>query len=233
MIIHSYNERRFPFLPGDPEPPLPRAPATAGEVNARRDVILDAAGVELAERGYRGATIRRIARRAGLAEGTIYNYFDGKEALLQGLLERLQRSEGRKLALGTRPPDDLRGIVEAWVAQRLEPAWERAELLRAVLPELLVDAELRRDYRRRTLAPSLQGVESFLERLRVAGRIGRDVDGATAARAVSGMILGLVILRLLEDDGLPPRPEDLVEPVAALLLEGLTGSTGDAGSGRS
>ncbi|GIW41990.1 MAG: hypothetical protein KatS3mg076_2567 [Candidatus Binatia bacterium] len=40
------------------------------------------AALELfAAKGVRGASTREIARRAGLAEGTIYRHFDGKEAL--------------------------------------------------------------------------------------------------------------------------------------------------------
>lgn len=201
---------------------MPRAPATTEQIARRRAAILDAAATELAERGYRGATIHRIARRAGLADGTVYNYFDSKEDLLTGLLERLQRLERRKLDLGTRPPGQLRALIEAWVERRLEPAWERADLLRALLPALLADADLRARYRTEVLEPSLEGVRKVLERLGDGGRI-RRFDARTGARAVSALVLGLVLLKLLEDDGLPARAGALVEPVTELLLDGLNG----------
>lgn len=202
---------------------MPRAPVTPGQIAARRDTILDAAAVELAERGYHGATVRRIARRAGLAEGTLYNYFPGKEALLTGLLERLQRGARRKIDLGTRSPGDLRAVIEAWAESRLAPAWAETELLRSVLPALLVDGELRARYRREVLGPSILAVEDFLRRLQAAGRI-RPLDVENGARVISATVLGLALLRLLQEEGLSERPADLVGPITDLLLQGLAAS---------
>jgi AcrR family transcriptional regulator len=52
-----------------------------------------AAAIEVfAEKGYDGASVRDIARLAGLTEGAMYRHFDGKEALareiFQGNIER-------------------------------------------------------------------------------------------------------------------------------------------------
>ena len=43
---------------------------------------MDAALAVFRERGYEGTTIPAIARRAGIAQGTVYNYFPSKERLL-------------------------------------------------------------------------------------------------------------------------------------------------------
>src|SRR5438067_6267949 len=56
----------------------------------RRAQILDAALHVMAEHGFRGASIKRIAERAGLrSPALIYWYFKDKEALLEALLEQL------------------------------------------------------------------------------------------------------------------------------------------------
>ncbi len=49
---------------------------------ASKDAILDAALEVFRERGYEGTTIPAIADRAGIAQGTLYNYFPSKEKLL-------------------------------------------------------------------------------------------------------------------------------------------------------
>jgi TetR/AcrR family fatty acid metabolism transcriptional regulator len=49
---------------------------------ARRRAILDSAVRVFAENGFFAARIRDIAAGAGVAEGTIYLYFDGKDDLL-------------------------------------------------------------------------------------------------------------------------------------------------------
>ena len=58
-------------------------------IEERRNQILDAAALLFARKGYKGATIREIAREAGVAEGTIYNYFDSKHDLLISLPQRI------------------------------------------------------------------------------------------------------------------------------------------------
>lgn len=49
---------------------------------ANRRAILQAAVTLIAENGFKTATMRRIARTAGVGEATIYNYFPTKEAIL-------------------------------------------------------------------------------------------------------------------------------------------------------
>lgn len=84
-----------------------------------RDSLLNAAAALLGEGGLAEATTQKVARRAGVAEGTIYRHFPSKEALLDAVFIR---AWGR---LG----DDL----EARLPSRRDP--ERR--LRAFLPALL------------------------------------------------------------------------------------------------
>jgi AcrR family transcriptional regulator len=59
-----------------------RPPATTD----RREQILDAALRCFVERGFYGTTIPEIADKAQIAAGTIYHYFDSKEALVNALV---------------------------------------------------------------------------------------------------------------------------------------------------
>ena len=62
-----------------------KAPRTArGERTLRK--ILDAAREEFGERGFSDSSIVGITRRAGVALGTFYTYFDSKEVLFQALV---------------------------------------------------------------------------------------------------------------------------------------------------
>lgn len=55
---------------------------------ARREQLLTVALDTFAEKGFRGSTIRDIARAAGITEGLIYHYFPSKSALLSAVIER-------------------------------------------------------------------------------------------------------------------------------------------------
>lgn len=59
-----------------------REPLTDNEREERRRTILDAAIEEFAAKGFFNSRTREIAQAAGVAEGTIYLYFEGKDDLL-------------------------------------------------------------------------------------------------------------------------------------------------------
>jgi AcrR family transcriptional regulator len=52
------------------------------------EAILVAALALFVERGFHGTSVPAVAERAGVAAGTIYHYFDGKEALVNALYKR-------------------------------------------------------------------------------------------------------------------------------------------------
>jgi len=58
----------------------------AAKASARREAILNAALDEFSARGFAAARLDDVARRAGVAKGTIYLYFADKEALFQELV---------------------------------------------------------------------------------------------------------------------------------------------------
>ena len=66
------------------------ARVAGAEEGGRRAQILDAAVQVMAERGFRGASIKRIAERAGLkSPALIYWYFKDKQALFEAMLEQM------------------------------------------------------------------------------------------------------------------------------------------------
>jgi TetR/AcrR family transcriptional regulator len=68
------NTRTTPARPKSRDPERTRA------------AIVDAACVEFAEKGFEGARTGAIAQRAGIPQGLIYHYFDGKEDLFDAVL---------------------------------------------------------------------------------------------------------------------------------------------------
>ena len=68
--------------------PRRRTP-TRARAHASVDAILTAAAELLVSQGYARATTNRIARRAGVSVGTLYQYFSGKDDVFDGVAERL------------------------------------------------------------------------------------------------------------------------------------------------
>ena len=62
--------------------------SSAPDPESTRERILDVAEALFAERGLAGTAVRDIARRADLTAPSLYNHFDGKQALYEAVLAR-------------------------------------------------------------------------------------------------------------------------------------------------
>lgn len=69
-------------------PPLVPRPGRGEETRLR---LLRVASALYAERGVAGTTTEALAARAGVAEGTIYRHFPGKEGLYRAAVEQADR----------------------------------------------------------------------------------------------------------------------------------------------
>jgi AcrR family transcriptional regulator len=66
--------------------PAKRTRARKVDADTRRQAILDAALLVFAEHGFEAARLDEVAARAGVAKGTLYLYFEHKEALFEELI---------------------------------------------------------------------------------------------------------------------------------------------------
>jgi AcrR family transcriptional regulator len=77
------------------------------------EVILDAAALLLVDEGYEQATTNRIAERAGVSIGSLYQYFPNREAVVAAVAHRLKAGIGRPLwlAMSAKREPDLRSEI--------------------------------------------------------------------------------------------------------------------------
>jgi AcrR family transcriptional regulator len=71
--------------------------------------IMDAALLLIARHGYESTSIARIAKRAGVSKGLLYNYFESKEELLRALIDNMV-SQGDQLMADIIDPDPRRTL---------------------------------------------------------------------------------------------------------------------------
>jgi AcrR family transcriptional regulator len=182
------------------------------------EAILDAA-VQLFERdGYAAATTNRIAERAGVSIGSLYQYFPNKEALLYALGERhvthlIGALGGVLAALRAQRPgleQTVRRLVEAVAdLHRADPVTHRLLYDRAPRP-----AEAAQQLRAVQAALAAE-VEHHLDRLEVGGP-DRGLTALLLVQAVEAQVHGAML------DPPPGRSApQVVEAVVALCLHGL------------
>jgi AcrR family transcriptional regulator len=191
--------------------------------DARREQILDCALRVFSQKGYHGASIADICASAGIARGTLYQYFEDKRDVLVALADRITRRITD--AVAKRPvlaipegfvPTEAQAIrfVEARAAEILRIVFEDALTTRLILragrgADGVVDDILRR------IDSELLGViENDLTESIRAGVL-RPLDVKLVARFFLGGLEKVVLMYLDED-----RPID-VEALAheAAVLE--------------
>jgi len=182
---------------------------------ARRKQILDAATQVFAEKGFHRATIKDIARVAGIADGTIYTYFASKDEVLLAVLDRLNETTERKQQFVLGDEQDLKAFFRAYLQQRMALLWPNAEVFRAVLPELLVNGELRKRYYEQVLAPTIAVGEQFFQ----AQSEQLQINIPLTVRAIAGTLLGLLLLQLLGDQEIAEQWEELPNVLTTLFFD--------------
>ena len=182
---------------------------------ARRKQILDAATQVFAEKGFHRATIKEIAQVAGIADGTIYTYFARKDEVLLAVLDRLNETTERPQQFVLKDEQDLKAFFHAYLQQRMALLWPNAEVFRAVLPELLVNGALRKQYYEQVLAPTIAVGEQFA----LAQSEPLQINVPLTIRAIAGTLLGLLLLQLLGDQEIAEQWEALPDVLTTLFFE--------------
>jgi len=175
-------------------------------IEARRTQILMGAAQVFAKKGFHKATTKAIARAAGVAEGTIYNYFSNKRELLLAMVEMIG-AQSLKSIIVDRPPDDPKEFLTMVLRDRLQLIQDRGHLMAPLVAEIFSDATLRVEVYSQILRPLTDLVEQYLQHQVDEGKL----------RAINP------IIKFSEVD---PRYEDisietLVEEIVSLYLDGI------------
>jgi AcrR family transcriptional regulator len=176
-----------------------------------RERIVVAALDQLAEGGYASASVQAIARRAGVATGSVYRHFPSKGDLFAEVFRRASQREidvlvevGRELA----PADRLATWVEVF-ARRALAAPVRAYALLAEPVDPRIEAErltFRRAYAELFVEALREGIEHGelpaqdveLAAAAIVGALGEALVGPLARRetAADALVAGLQSLVL-------------------------------------
>lgn len=173
--------------------PRPRARAPRAET---RDRLIDAAGYVFAERGYRGATMRQIAQRAGANLAAAHYHFGSKQDLYREVahsyFERLERRLAESggaidaAVTGTLSREQLVALLRARVRTMIETFLEPGSVHATLMQRELADPDELPFLVRRWIDPLRRETERLLHA--IAPVLG-DVSIEFAARSVMGQVI--------------------------------------------
>lgn len=179
--------------------------------------LLDASAIEFGEKGFHEASVSSITRRAGVALGSFYTYFESKDALFRALVADM--SENVRTSARAALSDEMSAlqIEEAALSAFLRFANDHREIYRIIDEAEFVDPDsYRRHYE--TIA------ERIKERLAAGSKAGefRKGLGELEAWALMGMNV-FVGLRYVvwADKHAPLAPDEVAKTVNDLLARGI------------
>jgi TetR/AcrR family transcriptional regulator, fatty acid metabolism regulator protein len=188
------------------------------KVTDKRRRILDAAVRVFARKGYFSARVSDIAKKAGVADGTIYLYFRSKEDLLGRLFDEvmsehlvLAREAVRALPSA---PERLRAIAE----RHLTVLGENRELAAVFQVELRQSTRFMERFTASWLRDYFALLDEVIEAGQRDGSLRADVSRTLGAKMLFGALDETVTSWLLSEKRYPLKEQ--AAPVVDLFLRG-------------
>ena len=188
----------------------------------KRQRILEAALKVFAERGFYNAKVSEVARAAGVADGTIYLYFQNKDDLLINLFE------DRMEWIIRRVQDELAktdGTVMARIRKMLHLHVGLAsldpELAEFITVELRQSAKFIKEYDNPKFQEYLRILRDLIEEGQRVGEIRPGLDARVVVRAIFGALDELLLTLTLASRNRSVDLSEAAEHITDLFVEGM------------
>jgi AcrR family transcriptional regulator len=181
---------------------------------ARRKAILQATRDLISERGYEGTTVRDVAEMAGVAKGTLYNIYGGKDELIFSAVIDV-RDDVRERTLDLAPRPGLDSILKS----------DRVVIEEIVRTPTYAEAISRALFGAtgaKMLVPSLIGMpieltRKQLESAKLLGEIESDADTDLIARQLVMQRWGLIMASSLEQLSIDQLEHEVTHAIVRIL----------------
>ncbi len=181
--------------------------------------ILAAARAVFEEEGFRGATTRKIAERAGVNEVTLFRHFASKEALIGAALAEGHRIALERLAAARPPavPQDAAAELGAYLGAVRRAFSGASRGVRTALAEW----EHLPAYHPWLLGPSeavMEELRRYLEAARSGGRVAADADLEAAVHLLTATVFANGLLAPLMPRQFGGDPAEVMRRCVGLVL---------------
>jgi len=185
----------------------------------KRQLIIDAAIEVFSRNGFQNSTISQIARRANVAEGTIYQYFRNKEDLFFSIPIDKTKEFFNELELHLEGIHGAGNKIRKFVWYYLYHLQENPEYARALMLEMRVNRNFAKTKTFEPYRPLTHKILEIIEEGQEEGVIRKDVDVYTIRHLILGMLEHIVTRWLLkgEKGDLLAQYNEAVE----LLIQGI------------
>ncbi len=185
----------------------------------KHQIILDAAVKTFSRTGYHRTRVSDIAREAGVADGTVYIYFDNKEDILISLFQNIMSIFVEELKTELIHRKDANDKLDAIIDYHLRTLSSKPEQARVTQIELRqIDKNINEGISKPLLS-YFQLIEEVIEEGKNQALYRQELDTRTARKVIFGAIDEVVTCWIMSSK--PYQLADLKKPVYEMLVKGL------------
>lgn len=188
-------------------PPKPVRGRPVGDREAKRTELLQAGIRVIAEEGYSGASLRKVAKEAGHTTGAISYYFADKEDMMRAIVDYMFDRFDTTLDVGE-SLDDLSALFHHWIELNSNPEGWLAGF--QLVAHARHEPVLARVYQER-YASYRERFAAMLSRMQAEGKVRTDISAALLADDLGAIADGWSLMLPIEPERFAP------EAVAALI----------------
>lgn len=183
-----------------------------------QNIILDAAQRLILQHGYAGLSMRDLSRDSGMAKGTIYYYFQDKEAIYLSVVERDLLNMQARIQAAAHTPGDCTQRLRAVISAYFEMAQANRSIFIARLREISGMENALRTLLQRHRNALMQPIANIITEGHASG-VFRPAHPEMVIISLIGMMNSFVTHRFLIEQG-DITPE-VVDHTLELVLHGI------------
>ncbi|MBD3225466.1 MAG: TetR family transcriptional regulator [Caldithrix sp.] len=142
----------------------------------KKERIIEAAVIIFAHKGFYNATVKDVALKAGVADGTIYNYFKNKDDLLISLFEQKMEAILDRFQKSIDSVDNPAGKLVHLIHTHFEIIEEDCRLAEVFQVELRQSSKFLKNYHNQKFSDFLNMISSIIKTGKADGSFRTDLD---------------------------------------------------------
>ncbi|MBD8070816.1 TetR/AcrR family transcriptional regulator [Bacillus sp. PS06] len=197
------------------------------ELTDKQKKILAAAVGFFAEKGYASTSTSEIARKAGVAEGTIFRHYKTKKELLLSIVAPVMAKFIAPFVIKdlnkvlNQEYESFEDFIRAMIVNRMKFLQQNMPLFRILIQEIPFQPELREQFKEHVALKVFAKLEQLVKHYQVKGQI-IEMPPYSVIRFTGSTVFGYIIARYIIVPEAQWNDEEEIERTVHFLMHGLS-----------
>lgn len=167
-----------------------------------KDALLNAAMEVISQKGFHASTTAEIAKKAGVAEGTIFRYFKSKKDILHTIAIEIAATIIIPMAVSkvkqvlTSDYKSFRELLESLMAERLAFVKKHPIFIKIIIQEISIHPEILSIFRKNFLDQVWPIARNLILKYQKEGEI-KKLPPAVVLRIIISLFVGYILPRVI------------------------------------